>query len=118
MAATPQYAGFFFRGESGKTYSIDAYVSDVNGGLVNFDAGAGAGASAPTYFIAPENMILTDFSMTTGTADTEKIRICKNGVSTPNVLRYVQHVSTNSDRPTLSIGFTQGTQITAFQISD
>ena len=36
MAATPQYAGFEFVGASGKTYMIDAYVSDVNGLSQNY----------------------------------------------------------------------------------
>lgn len=116
--ATPQYCGFFFTGESGKTYSVDAYISDVNGALVTFDSGAGAGSTSSTYWVAPENVILKDFSMVTGTADTEKIRICKNGIPTPNVLRYVPHLTTNAERPKLQIGFVSGTMVSAIQISD
>lgn len=118
MAATPQYCQLIFKGASGKTYPTDGYVSDVNGARINFDGGAGAGAATPDFWVAPENVTLIDFSMTTGTADTEKIRLTANGKPTMHVLRYVIHVSTAPFRPTLNIGFKSGTQISAFQISD
>ena len=118
MVATPQYGQMIFQGQSGTTYAVDLYVSDVNNGLVNFDGGGGAGSSAPTQWICPENVTLKDFSMTTGTADTEKVRLVVNNKPTGSVLRYVQHVSTNSNRPVLNIGFAKGSQVSAFQISD
>jgi len=126
MAATPQFCQFIFQGNSGTTYGVDGYISDVNrylqsgvnGGLARFDGGAGAGTTSPTVWIAPENVILTDFSMTTGTADTEKIRLVVNSKPLSTTLRYVPHLSTNSNRPVLRIGFKGGSQISAFQISD
>lgn len=118
MAATPQFCQFIFQGNSGTTYGVDGYISDVNGGLARFDGGAGAGTTSPTVWIAPENVILTDFSMTTGTADTEKIRLVVNSKPLSTTLRYVPHLSTNSNRPVLRIGFKAGSQISAFQISD
>jgi hypothetical protein len=118
MAATPQYAGFTLVGQSGKTYSLDAYVSDVNAGLVNVDGGAGASSSSPTYWIAPENVTLIDYQQVTGTADTEKIRVIINGRPTNNVLRYVPHLTTNATRPRLSIGIAAGAQLAFSQISD
>jgi len=118
MVATPQYSQFIFVGQSGTTYAIDAYISDVNGALVNFDGGGGSGTSSPTQWICPENCTLRDFSMTTGTADTEKIRLVVNNKPMSTVLRYVPHLSTNSNRPVLNIGFAKGAQVSAFQISD
>jgi len=118
MVATPQYASFIFVGASGKTYALDAYVSDVNAGLVNFDGGAGAGSASPTFWIAPENVTLRDYAMVTGTADTEKIRLTSNGRPTTHVLRYGVHLTSLNNRPRLNIGFAGGTQIGALQISD
>lgn len=118
MVATPQYACFIFRGKSGKSYSVDAYVSDVNAARINWDGGSGAGTASPTFWKPPENVILEDYSMTTGTADTEKIRLVANGRPLMQVLRYVPHVSTAANRPKLAIGFTANTEISAFQISD
>jgi len=116
--ATPEYGQMMFVGQSGTSYGVDLYISDVNNGRVTFDGGAGAGSTSPTFWIPPENVILTDFSMTTGTADTEKIRLCVNSKPMGTVLRYVPHLSTNSNRPPLRIGFKAGSQISAFQISD
>lgn len=118
MVATPEYGQMIFVGQSGTTYGVDCYISDVNGALVRFDGGAGASTTSPTTWIAPENVTLKDFSITTGTADTEKIRLTVNNKPLPSILRYVQHVSTNANRPILNIGFKGGSQVSAFQISD
>lgn len=118
MVAAPQYGQMIFQGQSGTTYAVDLYVSDVNAALINFDGGGGSGSSSPTTWIAPENVTLKDFSITTGTADTEKVRLVVNNKPLSSVLRYVQHVSTNANRPVLNIGFAKGSQISAFQISD
>jgi len=118
MAATPQYGQMIFVGQSGTTYAVDLYVSDVNSALVNWDGGGGAGTTSPTFWVAPENVTLRDYSMTTGTADTEKLRLVVNNKPLGSVLRYVPHLSTNSNRPPLNIGFAKGAQISAFQISD
>jgi hypothetical protein len=118
MGATPKYGIFRFKGVSGKTYSIEVYVSDVANALITFDGGAGAGSSSPTFWIAPENCVLEDYSQVTGTADTEKLRLVVNGKPLNQILRYDVHVSTNSDRPKLAIGITKGAQLSAFQIAD
>ena len=118
MAATPQYGSMLFRGASGKTYSVDLYVSDVNAGLINWDGGAGAGAASPTYWKAPEDVTLVDYSQVTGTADTEKIRLTVNGRPTMHVLRYGIHLTTLATRPPLTIGFKAQSEIAGIQISD
>lgn len=118
MVATPQYGQMVFIGASGKTYPIDIYVSDVNAGAINFDAGAGAGATSETFITFSENVILKDYSMTTGTADTEKIRLVVGGKPTSHVLRYATFLSTLNNRPSLNIGFRAGSRISALQISD
>jgi hypothetical protein len=118
MAATPQYGAMVFKGASGKTYSVDIYVSDVNAARINWDGGSGAGSTSPTFWKPPENVTLVDFSMVTGCLDTEKIRLVVNGRPLMQVLRYVPHVTTAANRPTLAIGFLQNSEISAFQISD
>jgi len=119
MGATPQYGSMVFIGNSsGKTYAVDLYISDVNGGLVNFDGGAGAGAASPTQWIAPEKVTLIDYSMVTGTADTEKIRLTVNNRPLASILRYGVHLTTLATRPKLNIGFMAGAQIGGIQISD
>lgn len=119
MAATPQFAVFNFLGRrSGKSYSVDAYVSDVNNAAVRFDEGSGASATSATDWIAPEDVILRDFSMVTGTADTEKLRITRGNTPTGDLLRYAIHLTTLAFRPFLNIGFRRGAKVSAIQISD
>jgi hypothetical protein len=63
-------------------------------------------------------VILEDYSMVTGTADTEKIRLTANGRPTAHVLRYGVHLTSLNNRPKLSVGFAKGTQVGGIQISD
>ena len=117
--ATPKYGSFFFVGlQTGKTYAIDAYVSDVAGAKVTFDEGAGAGASTADFITFDEDVSLRDYSQVTGTADTEKIRLVSGGKPTRHVLRYGLHLTTLNNRPKLNINFKAGTRISAFQIAD
>ena len=116
--ATPQYGGMLFVGASGKTYSVDLYVSDVNNALINWDGGAGAGSGSPDFWEAPENVILKDYQQVAGTADTEKIRLIAGARPTNHILRYGVHLTSLNQRPSLAIGFTKGTKIRAIQISD
>lgn len=119
MAATPQFGQFTFVGmRSRKTIAVDAYISDVNGAAVNLDGGNGASATSPTYRVFNEPVVLTDFAIITGTADTEKLQITRNGVPSGNFLRYTLHLNTLSDRPALRIGVLPGALFSAIQVSD
>ena len=117
MAATPQSGTFVFVGQSGQTYHVDAYFSDVNGGNVRFDSGAGSGAATNTFWMPPENVTLTDVSIVTGTADTTRFRLVVNGRPLNSILRYVLHVSTNPYRPALRVGFAKNAQVTGIQLT-
>jgi len=116
--AAPQYSNFKFVGQSGTTYSVDTYISDVAGAMVNFDGGGGAGAASPTFWIAPENVTLVDVSIITGLTVPNKLRLVVNGKPLGSVVREDIHVSTNPFRPTLNIGFAKGSQVGAIQLSD
>ena len=108
----------FVGAKTGQTYPIDIYISDVAGALVRFDNGAGAGSASETFITFNEPVVLRDYSMVTGTTDVEKIRLLANNTPTNMVLRFDVHVSTNSNRPALNIGFNAGTRISGFQIAD
>lgn len=97
---------------------MDAYVSDVNAGAVQFDQGAGASATSGGFWRTPENCTLVDYAQVTGTADTEKIRITLNGRPLSSVLRYDTHTSTVSTRPPLNIKIAKGVNVAGIQISD
>lgn len=118
MAATPQYASFTFIGlQSKKTYTVDAYLSDVANALVRFDGGSGSSSSSPDDWALPEDCALVDYSQVTGTQDTTKLQLLRNNAATGDILRYVPHVSTNAMRPRLNIGFRAGTRFRALQLA-
>jgi hypothetical protein len=89
----------------------------VANALVKFDAGTGAGSGAPDRYTFPETVLLEDFAMETGTADTTRIMITVNGSSTSNILRYTAHLTTLNNRPRLSIVIPQGAQLGAVQLA-
>jgi len=117
MAATPQYGALTFVGASGKTYSVDIYISDVANALVTFDGGAGAGASSPDFWTPPEDVVLKDYAQVTGTADTTKVRITSNGRPTQHILRYTVYLTSLNSRPPLNVGFRAGSRIGAIQLA-
>jgi hypothetical protein len=118
MAATPKSGTFIFRGiSSGRTYIKDIYVSDVAGASITFDDGAGAGASSATFTTFNEDVLLEDFSMVTGTADTTRIRLTANGSPKGDILRYSIHLTTLNNRPKLAIGFKAASRISAIQVA-
>lgn len=116
MAATPKNGTFTFVGASGRTYNVDAYVSDVAAGKVTFNPNGPAGSASLTFYKIPENCTLVDFSMTTGTADTTNVTLQADDNTVPGaILRYIPHVSTNSQRPALRIRFQKGENFGATQ---
>lgn len=118
MAATPQYATFSFVGlRSRKSFTVDAYVSDVAAAAVRWDSGNGSSSTSDTFWTPPEPVALTDIAIVTGTADTTKISVTRDGRATGNILRYANHVNTLAQRPRLSIGFRAGEKIGAIQLA-
>lgn len=118
MAAAPQRGSMTFRSLDGKRgASIDVYISDVVGGSVNFDSGAGAGPNSETFYTFMEAMVLTDFSILTGLTDTTVIRIVGSGVPTLFTLRYANHLNTLNSRPIPGVIVNAGSRLSATQLA-
>lgn len=115
MVAAPRYGTFSFMGRSGRIYNVDAYISDVADDLVTWDAGAGASATSPTSFTAPEPLVLIDLAVATGLTDTSKLQILRNNQPTGDFLRYAQHINTSPFRSPLRLGFMPGVEVRAIQ---
>lgn len=114
--AAPEYATFVFMGvQTQRIYNVDVYYSDVADGLINWDGGAGASATSPDSFTAPETLVLQDISIVTGGTDTKKFQILRNNQPTGDFIRHTPHLTTNPTRPRLQLGFVQGVQIRAIQ---
>ena len=116
MAATPQYGTMVLAGtRSKRIYNVDVYFSDVADALVRWDAGAGASATSPQSWTAPEPVLLLDFAIVTGTADTTKIQVLRNNQPTGDFLRYTMHLTSLANRAATRLGFNQGTEVRAIQ---
>ena len=115
MTAAPQTGTLTFKGVSGANYAIDMYISDVVGALTNWDSGAGANASSETFWTAPENVFLVDFSIVTGLTDTKTLRPTANSRNLQSLIRHANHLNTLNSRPILNTGFAAGTRIGMLQ---
>ena len=113
MAATN--GTMIFRGITSKrTYIKDVYLSDTDGGSINMDGGSGASATSPQDWSPPEPVVLVDFSVVTGAAQT-KIQVTRDGVPTGDMLRQTIHLTTLANRPALAIVFGARQSISGIQ---
>ena len=113
MAATAGTAVFLV----GKRTEIkDLYLDDVAGARVNWDDGAGAGATTSESMDLPQGGVLVDLSVITGAAQT-RLQLTRNGVPTGDVLRHVIQVDTSVGRPKLSIPFGPGQKAAIIQLA-
>jgi len=105
-----------FLGKSGRTYTISGYTADTAGVINTFAANTAAVAGSPNYWRPPEDVVLVDWSMTTGTTQTTGVLTENGATKNGAIISYVAHVSTNSNRPKLSLPFPAGTLIGAITI--
>lgn len=117
MVAAPQYATFVFMTNGGTNIAVDAYLSDVANGAVNFDSGTSAASTSETFWKAPVSGRLVDFSIKTGMTDTTCARITINGSPTKSVVRYANHLNTMALRPPLNIPIAAGENLGAVQLA-
>lgn len=119
MAATPQNGLLMFRGtKTSQLYTISGYFNDVANGSVTLNPQGKAGTSSLQYWRCPmnEDVILEDFAMTTGTADTTNIVLTQDGAVLPGtVMAYVPFLSTLNNRPRIAKRFPAGSLIGAIQ---
>ena len=99
---------------SRKSYVVDMYLDDVADALVNFDGGAGASATSPEDWRAPEPVVLTDVAIVTGAAQT-KLQVLRNNAATGDMLRHTLQLNTLAKRPSLAIGFGGESQVRMIQ---
>jgi len=114
---TATYGTLMFKGlQTGRTYAVDVYISDVVAASVTFDSGSGATTTSLSYWKAPENVLLYDASIATGpTVMTTIIMTADAAQIGGNRIRIANFLNSLSARPVLSIGFKQGTNVGAIQ---
>jgi hypothetical protein len=113
---TPTYGTATFVGNSTrKTYSVDFYLSDA-AGFATWDSGSGASSTSNNYWIAPEQVTLTDISLATGPTVITRLQPFSdfNPIG-GQFFRIAQFLNSLNSRPALSLTFAQGRRISLNQ---
>lgn len=116
MAAAAKGGFFFFRGlQSGSTYSRAVLNEDVLQTLVRWDNGGGVPVTTKgsDFITLPEDALLFDITTITGVTDTKQVRLQADGSPTPFIFGWENHLATNTNRPSINVGFKRGTRISA-----
>lgn len=117
--AAPQLGTLVFAGLStGQNYNKDIYIGDVANALVNWSSGGVASATSQQHWRPQEDVMLVDFSVLTGLADTEALQLTRDAVPTGDVLRYANHLNTLNSRPRLNVVFGAGSEVRCNQLAD
>jgi len=114
MAA--QNAVFKFRGASGRSYNISAYLDDTATHLVTFDQTEKATASSPDYWQPPEVVVLQDVCIAAASGQTST-QLLVNGMGTGDVLLNAIHLASITNRPGLSIPYSPSNRVGAKQLA-
>lgn len=115
MATAKNYT-ISFVGGSGRTYQVSGYTADTAGSANTFNPSGQAGTGSLQYWRCPENVVMTDFSIPTGTTQVSGYLTENGAVRNGTIVDYVSCVSTNPSRPRFNIPFTAGTLIGAVTI--
>lgn len=103
-------------GKSGKTYVIDFYAPDAVGGLLTFNANGAAASTSPNTLRIPEDCVITDFSIATGTTAVGAVLNVDNASLLGGTLRYANQLNSLSQRPALRIPLKGGSFLGATNI--
>lgn len=114
MAA--QSAIFQFKGRSGMTYTLSAYLDDTAGNPVRFNQAGKAGATSPTEWTPPEPVALKDVIIAAATGQTTT-QLVRNGQPTGDILLNAAHLASVTFRPALSVVYTPIAKVGAYQIA-
>ena len=114
---TATYGTLSFKGlQTGRTYAVDIYISDVAAAPITFDNGSGATATSLVYWKAPENVTLYDISIATGPTVMTNFFMTSDGAQIANTrFRIANFLNTLATRPFTAVSFKQGSNIGAIQ---
>jgi len=103
-------------GRSGRQYFVDLYLPDAVGGVVLFAQGGAATTASLAYWRPPEDVVITDISVATGTTAVGAVFNLSGAVINGSVIRYANFLNTLADRPELAIAIPAGALLGATQI--
>lgn len=105
-------------GASGQTYSRGFYLPDAAGGILRFDAGAGASATSPDFATWNENVAIRDISIGTATTPAAlQFRWTIDGVPTSQMMRVATYLATIASRPVLNMPIRAGSRLGGIMVT-
>lgn len=104
------------KGDSGKIYSVDGYLSDVVAAPCQFDNGSGSGATSGSFWKCPERCVLVDLAFVTGNTVAVAVIPTADGGQIPGVrYRTAQFLNSLATRSPIQLGFNRGTNFGLIQ---
>lgn len=101
-----------FKGASGKTYSLDFYISDVVAAYVTINPAGKAGTGNNTFWKCPEPVVLTDMSIASGPTVMVGLQALADDAPIAGAsLRIANFLNTLANRPYPGIGFQAGRNV-------
>jgi len=100
-------------GKSGRTYSIDIYSPDAAATQWTFSANGSATSTSPSTLRVPEDCVIYDISIATGTAAVGAAISNNSGTILGGVVRYANILNTLATRQKLKIPLRAGDIISA-----
>ena len=97
-----------FIGASGRTYSISTYTADTSGVINTLNPNTVATATSPQFWRPPENVILNDYAIATGTTQTTAYWTQDGATKAGSVTSYVACLNTSAQRQQLKLAFPAG----------
>jgi hypothetical protein len=112
---TPENGSITLKGNSGRYYNLNIYISDVIGAYVTFNTAGIAGANSQNFYNIPENCVIEDIALTTGNTVTTNLVIYINDVPVGSVVPEANVLNTLNQRAVPKIGFSSGRKFTLVQ---
>lgn len=102
-----------FRGlDSGTTYTVDFYISDVLAAPVTWSTSGLAGAGSLQFWKAPENVLLIDLSIITGPTVMVALQPTSNdGIIAGYMFRIANFLNSLATRASVGLGWGVGKNI-------
>ena len=104
------------RGDSGRTYNVDFYASDVVGAACTFNPNGAAISGSLTFYKLPESATIIDLSIATGlTATTGVVLKMDDGIVPGRAYRLANYLNTINSRPPIGLRMPAGTNFGMLQ---
>lgn len=112
---TPENGAITLTGRSGKAYTINFYVSDVIGASCTFNTVGVAVAGSTTFYLVPEDVIVSDISIATGNTVATNLVPYVNDVPIGSAVPIANIINTLNNRSFANFGIKSGKKFTLIQ---